>query len=708
MKRLIGNRKFALALGFIICTGAVLTAWMAHHVETQMRQETLARARLVAQSINPERLRTLTASTADTERPDYVRLKDQLARARQTTRECRFLYLMGRNDDGVVFFYVDSLAPDNGDYTAPGTIYDEVSRDYLRVFDSGEAAAVGPVTDRWGTFITALVPIQAPETGEQLAVLGMDTDAGDWHWIVAAQCALPVGLTLALVAALTVAAGLAIARTDLSQSRAEVQETADALRHHVGLERLISEVSSDFVRLGAEDMDAGIDRALATLGAFIDVDRAYVFLCRNGTACVDNTHEWCREGVEPQLERLQSIHLNQDLPWFAERIQRLETVHVPDVAALPEEASLERAHFEQQGIQSLIAVPIVSGETLSGFLGFDDVRASRSWSEDARTALRLVGETISNALARKKAEEAIHESEERLRLALEASNTGLWDWDLRTNEAHFSPTYYTMLGYEPGEFPATYWSWREQIHPEDRERAEKIIQAHVARGEPFEYEFRMETKSGEWIWILSKARTFVTDERGRSVRLIGTHADITQQKETERLLEYAASYDALTGLLNRRYFEAQLEAALHAARRHKHPLALCMGDLDTFKNVNDTYGHAAGDAVLTKIGELIRESCRADDFAGRFGGDEFCFCFPHATAHESLQATERLRHRLNAFEFSTEDGRVFHVGATFGLADFDANGMNKEALFSAADQALYQAKAAGRNRSACLQIAPPA
>ena len=102
---------------------------------------------------------------------------------------------------------------------------------------------------------------------------------------------------------------------------------------------------------------------------------------------MDNTHEWCSKGVTPQIENLKDIPVDEELPWFAEHIRRRDIFHVPDVAALPPEAQLEREHFEAQNIQSRIVVPMETAENLIGFLGFDSVRERRTWNDDDRSLL---------------------------------------------------------------------------------------------------------------------------------------------------------------------------------------------------------------------------------------------------------------------------------------------------------------------------------
>jgi PAS domain S-box-containing protein len=135
--------------------------------------------------------------------------------------------------------------------------------------------------------------------------------------------------------------------------------------------------------------------------------------------------------------------------------------------------------------------------------------------------------------ARRMAEEAMRQSEERLALALEVTNDGLWDWDCESGRTYFSPHYYAMLGYEPGEFEASYASWLSLVHPDDVQAVEDQVSRHVASGEVFEIEFRMKAKSGHWLWIMARGRVVERNEQGRPVRMVGTHVDVTARKNAE-------------------------------------------------------------------------------------------------------------------------------------------------------------------------------
>ena len=156
------------------------------------------------------------------------------------------------------------------------------------------------------------------------------------------------------------------------------------------------------------------------------------------------------------------------------------------------------------------------------------------------------GTMVSEITARKRMEDALRLSEERLSLAMNATNDGLWDWDLASGKTYFSPRYYTMLGYEPGEFEGSYESWKDLLHPEDRTRIEETVARHLGESTPFELQFRMRTRSGDWKWVLGRGRVASVDAEGRAARMVGTHVDLTERKhfEQEILLAKEAAEDA--------------------------------------------------------------------------------------------------------------------------------------------------------------------
>ncbi len=191
------------------------------------------------------------------------------------------------------------------------------------------------------------------------------------------------------------------------------------------------------------------------------------------------------------------------------------------------------------------------------------------------------------------------------------------------------------------------------------------------------------------------ANDYVTKPVDLRVALARIRTQISLKRSEERLREVALR-DALTGLFNRHHFEHELEAQADSAKRYGHPLSLCIWDLDRYKQVNDDHGHQAGDKVLMRVGDLMRQELRRADVAARYGGDEFVMIFPHTDLEGAITLIERVRERLKGLAFIGPRGS-FSVTGSFGVAEFTP-GMRPADLVAAADRALYGAKSAGRDR----------
>ncbi|HEX9162527.1 MAG TPA: GGDEF domain-containing protein [Thermoanaerobaculia bacterium] len=170
-----------------------------------------------------------------------------------------------------------------------------------------------------------------------------------------------------------------------------------------------------------------------------------------------------------------------------------------------------------------------------------------------------------------------------------------------------------------------------------------------------------------------------------------------------KVLSEVSARDSLTGLYNRWYVIEKIESEINRSLRHGSPMALLMLDIDHFKNVNDTYGHTAGDHVLQVVARLLKESCRVYDVPGRYGGEEFCLLLPETALGSTPNVAERIRHRLETTPMDVT-GNPIAITASIGIAGIDADStdpiLSPSTLIDRADRALYSAKNHGRNRVA--------
>ncbi len=430
-------------------------------------------------------------------------------------------------------------------------------------------------------------------------------------------------------------------------------------------------------------------------------------------------------------------------------------------------------------------------------------------------------------------EEQLRISEERYQLAVTGSNDGLWDWNLQTREIYYSPRLKQLLGFEDGEMENTTAAFFSRLHPKDHDVALGTMRAHLKQSTPYDAEYRLKVKSGEYRWFRVRGRS-VRDAQRRTLRMAGSISDITDRKlaegqlyaEKERaqvtlesiadavittdtlgLLEYLnplaetltgwklaearslplrtlfqvldegtrkpipdpvetvsregralqlaanlllirndgteiaiqesaapirdrsgsitgvvlvfrdvsrerqlaakltyqATHDALTGLINRREFERRLDLAVRSVFESGRQHAVMFLDLDQFKVVNDTCGHAAGDDLMRQISSTLRSRLREGDTLARLGGDEFGVLLENCAPEHAARLAEGLRQAVVELPFAWQN-RSFNVSVSLGLVNITRDMDSLAEVLRAADAACYMAKEKGRNR---LQIYHP-
>jgi diguanylate cyclase (GGDEF)-like protein/PAS domain S-box-containing protein len=305
---------------------------------------------------------------------------------------------------------------------------------------------------------------------------------------------------------------------------------------------------------------------------------------------------------------------------------------------------------------------------------------------------KLLQKRVGYLLQAKRMKEALRESEASLAVAQRVAHIGSWDLDLVTNKLQWSAEIYRIFGFLDYE-SATYELLLQRIHPDDRVFVQYALDRALYEQETFSLDYRI-VRPDETERIVHSHAEVIFNEDGWATRMVGIVHDITERKLAENKLTYMAHHDPLTGLHNRQYLLEKLQRVLKIKNLAKG--ALLFVDLDNFKIVNDSLGHAAGDRLLTTLSSKLKHSLREEDILARIGGDEFALLLEEATPEEAQGVAERLVELIGAFRYS-EEGVTFTIGSSVGMAYIETN-MEAEELLSRADRACYVSKARGGNR----------
>jgi len=291
----------------------------------------------------------------------------------------------------------------------------------------------------------------------------------------------------------------------------------------------------------------------------------------------------------------------------------------------------------------------------------------------------------------------LDENLKRLSFALGAANQGWFDLNPRSGVVSVSDSYARLLGYEPDEFEPSISRWQNSIHPDDLQVTIDAAKRNLRSNGPLEYEYRRQTKQGQWLWLRSVAEVVEWDKDNKPTRLIGIQTDITESKDQQKELEHRAHYDVLTQLPNRTLFAERFNQAVEKSKNNGTLLAICFLDLDNFKPVNDDFGHDVGDQLLIEVANRIKSHLREEDTVSRQGGDEFTLLLSDFDSYDQCELMlERIQQSL-AETYLIND-YPHNISASIGVTLYPNDDADIDTLIRHADQAMYQAKISGRSR----------
>lgn len=401
-------------------------------------------------------------------------------------------------------------------------------------------------------------------------------------------------------------------------------------------------------------------------------------------------HDWRQLGLE-MLDRLMAHERQQTIRVDAAEIPLLAEQDLCDVLIC------RCINGENQCIGVVMAANTV---TLSGM--FDPI------SNETLAVFTQVAERFAAHLDTRRFHDLLDqrlqelkESEERLQRVLQGTNDGWWDWDLSSNLCLVSSRWITMLGGEEREPQLREGFWLERIQSADRDKFARTL-GETLEGQSddtIEQEVELLREDGSTLPVLLRG-TVSRDGEGRAIRFSGTILDLTERKRHEEHVHRLAFYDALTELPNRRGLMDALPGAIARCQAMGQRLAVLMIDLDGFKKLNDTHGHAAGDQMLRIVGQRLRQRVRNRDLVARLGGDEFVVML-QGIGHdlEEAQATarrvaEEILEQLGQ-PYQLDEG-LSHHSASIGVAVLGRRSATASELMQHADVALYESKGGGR------------
>jgi diguanylate cyclase (GGDEF)-like protein/PAS domain S-box-containing protein len=280
---------------------------------------------------------------------------------------------------------------------------------------------------------------------------------------------------------------------------------------------------------------------------------------------------------------------------------------------------------------------------------------------------------------------------ERLTLATGSAGIGIWDWDIANDELIWDHQMYKLYGMVEDSSINVYKSWQKAVHPEDRDYIESLFAEGMKGLSLFTANFRVVWPGGELHYLEAHALV-IRDKNERAVRVTGVSRDVTENKKMEEQLLILSTTDPLTMAYNRRYLLHMLNSEISRAVRYNAVFSLIMFDIDHFKNVNDTYGHDAGDEVLKSIVTMMQKRIRKNDILARWGGEEFMILLSGTNLVNAGIFADKLINEVRDLVFE----RSGKITASFGVAEYIMN-ETQDSFLKRVDEMVYKAKSEGRN-----------
>lgn len=586
---------YIVLFAYLIACFFIMNAIYAAYYETE-KNNIIDYAKSTKLFINPIDIKSLEVRFEDTEKENYKFLKNNLVELKHSGNNIKFAYLMKKLDDKI-YFLVDSENPESEDYSYPGQLYFEATPIDFEPFISKQTVVTDEVSDRWGTWISVLVPVI--DQNEVIAVLGLDYDAIKFKQNILNQTLNYFYVFISILV-------LIIVYYWIVRKNLELEKISNQLKESEGLFKAIFEQSP----IGISTISS--DRQTTRVNpAYVDI------ISRTNQDIVDN--DWKAMTHPDDLEKEEILF-----------------------------KSFTEGEISEYGIEKRLISKL--GETFWVKLGISSLDLEGS---DDFNYLCMV-EDISE---RKKVSEALNESERSKSvllshipgLAYRCLNDEKWTMEFVSDGC------FDLTGYLPDDLIGNKSiSYNDIIDPQYRDVLRKQWDQVLLKHENFRAEYQIKTQDDQVKWVLELAQG-IFDHKGNVVALEGIIIDITQTKLRDAQIRYMDDHDFLTGLYNRKYFEIE---KIRYNQQSYLPLSILIGDINGVRLINDAYGYAEGDRLIVDTARILKSSCDSSSLLFRTGGDEFIALLPNTSESKCADIMRRIQHTCKNYNLSPENQAV--------------------------------------------------
>jgi diguanylate cyclase (GGDEF)-like protein/PAS domain S-box-containing protein len=481
---------------------------------------------------------------------------------------------------------------------------------------------------------------------------------------------------------------------ELQAELAERKIAQERLHQHDALLNAVTRSAAEL--LGSHSQEDATAVVLELIGKTIGVSRVQlneVTPDAQGHLRLSMRSEWCAPGMRPLVDdaAFRDVDLNEHLPKLVGPL----LANKPVSLEAADFSSKYRAAIDDAGMRWMLHIPLtVEGRLWGSCRYIDSGTARRQWTWAETDVLKTLAELIGVAMTRARYVKELADAN----TIVQNSPTILY----RVRGEPSFPLIYVSanvakLGYDAHKMLGRSNWFQMIVDPADQAKVgAAMMQTLEPNAKGGAIEFRTRTGNGTVRWVESRY-TPIRDGNGRLVELEGIVIDITERKAAEEKISQLARTDALTGLANRATFVERLRQAFAAARRGAAPFAILYIDLDHFKDINDTLGHPAGDALLREMAGRLRQAVRESDLVARLGGDEFAV-LQTEMGEPSVAGVLAEKIRIAVDLPYPFEGNELHVTASIGICPYAPGSAGPDAMLSQADLALYRSKEEGRNQ----------